>query len=56
MGRLATYGGQQVLFDDALASEINLFPEKLAWDAMPRLLPDKDGLYPIPTPGVTVTV
>jgi predicted dehydrogenase len=56
MGRMATYSGQQVLFDDAMNSEINLFPEKLAWDAPPKLLPDKDGLYPIPTPGVTVTV
>ncbi len=53
MGRLATYSGQQILLDDAMASEINLFPEKLAWDASPRVLPDKDGFYPIAIPGKT---
>ena len=56
MGRMATYGGTQVLWEDALASEINLFPEKLAWDALPKLLPDKDGFYPVAVPGKTVTV
>jgi hypothetical protein len=56
MGRMATYGGQQVLWDDAVASEINLFPDKLAWDATPKLLPGKDGMYPCAIPGTTVTV
>jgi hypothetical protein len=54
MGRMATYSGQVVTWDDALNSELNTFPEKLAWDAMPRDLPDKDGFYAIPMPGKTV--
>ena len=53
---MATYGGQQVLFEDAMNSEIDLFPEKLAWDAKPRLLPNADGFYPVAVPGKTVTV
>jgi len=56
MGRMATYGGQQVLFDDAMGSEIDLFPSKLAWDAMPKVLPDANGFYPVAVPGTTVTV
>jgi myo-inositol 2-dehydrogenase / D-chiro-inositol 1-dehydrogenase len=55
-GRMATYGGQQVLWDDALESEINLFPDKLAWDAMPKVLPDADGFYPVAVPGRSVVV
>jgi predicted dehydrogenase len=56
MGRMATYSGQQVLFDDALNSEIDLFPAKLAWDAQPKLLPNADGSYPVAVPGKTVAV
>ncbi|MFM1943440.1 MAG: hypothetical protein RI897_2422 [Verrucomicrobiota bacterium] len=56
MGRMATYGGQQVLFDDAMNSEIDLFPAKLGWNEEPRLKPDADGLYPVAVPGKTVTV
>lgn len=56
MGRMATYSGKVVKWDEALNSQIDLFPEKLAWDAMPKVLPDKDGFYPIAVPGKTVTV
>jgi predicted dehydrogenase len=56
MGRMATYSGVQILWEDALNTEINLFPDKLAWDAQPKLLPDKDGFYPVAVPGKTVTV
>ena len=53
MGRMATYSGQMIIWEDALNSEINLMPDKLAWDAMPKVLPDKDGLYPMAVPGKT---
>jgi predicted dehydrogenase len=39
-----------------LATEIILAPEKLAWDAMPRVLPGPDGLYPCSVPGVTKVI
>ncbi|MCP3920425.1 MAG: Gfo/Idh/MocA family oxidoreductase [bacterium] len=53
LGRMATYSGQNVRWDDALKSEIGLVPEAYAWDAKPPTQPDESGLYPIPTPGVT---
>ena len=56
MGRMATYSGKVVKWDEALNSQIDLFPEKLAWDALPKSLPDKDGFYPIAVPGKTVAV
>jgi myo-inositol 2-dehydrogenase / D-chiro-inositol 1-dehydrogenase len=55
-GRLATYSGQQVMTEDVLESEIDLFPERLAWDATPKLLPGPDGFYPVAIPGVTEVV
>ncbi|MBD2751982.1 Gfo/Idh/MocA family protein [Spirosoma validum] len=56
MGRMATYSGKTVKWDEALNSQIDLFPDKLAWDAMPKSLPDKDGFYPIAVPGKTTAV
>ena len=51
MGRMATYSGKMIKWDEALNSNINLFPDKLAWDASPKVLPDADGLYPVAVPG-----
>ena len=51
MGRMATYSGQKIEWDEALASNLNYMPEKLAWDALPKSLPGPDGLYKIPMPG-----
>ncbi|TAE47337.1 MAG: twin-arginine translocation signal domain-containing protein [Bacteroidetes bacterium] len=56
MGRMATYSGQLIEWDKALASDINLMPPKLSWDAMPLVLPDKNGFYPVAIPGVTKAV
>ncbi|GAB3180321.1 Gfo/Idh/MocA family protein [Telluribacter humicola] len=56
MGRMATYSGKLVKWDDALNSNINLFPEKLAWDAMPKVLPGPDGYYPVAVPGKTQVI
>lgn len=53
LGRMATYSGELLTWEDAMKSNISLMPEKLAWDAMPQSLPDKDGFYTIPMPGVT---
>ena len=53
IGRMATYSGQIIEFDKALNSGISLQPEKYDWDALPPVLPDENGLYPIATPGVT---
>ncbi|MEX1136919.1 MAG: Gfo/Idh/MocA family oxidoreductase [Balneolales bacterium] len=53
MGRMATYSGKVIEWEKALNSNINLIPENLSWDANPPSLPDENGFYPIPTPGVT---
>lgn len=51
LGRMATYSGQKVKWEDALNSNINLMPDKFDWKAMPKTLPDSNGFYPIPVPG-----
>ncbi|RZK70391.1 MAG: dehydrogenase [Pedobacter sp.] len=56
IGRYATYSGQTIKWDDALKANNSLFPDKLAWDANPKLMPDANGLYPIPTPGQTKVI
>jgi myo-inositol 2-dehydrogenase / D-chiro-inositol 1-dehydrogenase len=56
MGRMSTYSGQVIEWEKALNSNISLFPEKLDWNAMPKVLPDKDGFYPIAVPGKTEVI
>ncbi|KLT65695.1 Gfo/Idh/MocA family protein [Pedobacter sp. BMA] len=53
IGRYATYSGQTIKWDEALAANNSLLPERFAWDANPQLMPDANGLYPIPMPGKT---
>jgi hypothetical protein len=52
LGRMATYSGQVVTWDDAVARGPNEMPKDLAFDADPRVLPDENGDYPVPVPGV----
>ncbi|MEM7306485.1 MAG: Gfo/Idh/MocA family oxidoreductase [Planctomycetota bacterium] len=52
-GRMATYSGKELKWDDALASNRSLSPATYAWDAEPPVMPDAEGRYPIPTPGQT---
>ncbi len=56
LGRMATYSGKVVKWDEALNSDLALVPEAYAWDANPPTVPDDNGRYPIPTPGVTRAV
>ncbi|MHB1177468.1 MAG: Gfo/Idh/MocA family protein [Daejeonella sp.] len=56
LGRYATYSGNVVKWDDAINSNINLMPDTLAWDALPKVLPDGDGLYPFAIPGKSKVV
>ncbi len=56
MGRMATYSGKMIEWDEALNSQIDLFPSSLAWDAMPKILPDSNGFYPVAVPGSTSVV
>jgi predicted dehydrogenase len=53
LGRMATYSGRVIEWDEAINSNLSLMPKRLAWDAPPPVLPDDHGRYPIPTPGIT---
>jgi len=52
LGRMATYSGNIVRWDDAVAKGPDEMPDQFAWDADPPSLPDENGQYPIPVPGV----
>ena len=51
LGRMATYSGKTVTWDQALGSELALVPKGYTWDSEPPTLPDKDLRYQIPMPG-----
>ena len=53
LGRMATYSGKLVKWDDAVKSELNYFPDRLAWNAEPKSKAGADGIYPCAIPGVT---
>jgi predicted dehydrogenase len=53
LGRMATYSGQVVEWDKALNSGLNLQPLTYDFNAAPPVLPNEDGYYPVPTPGLT---
>jgi myo-inositol 2-dehydrogenase/D-chiro-inositol 1-dehydrogenase len=56
MGRMATYTGQEITWEQALNSDLDTMPKALAWDADPGPKPGSDGLYPAPIPGETKSV
>lgn len=56
MGRMATYSGKAVKWDEALASEKVLTTDAETWTAAAPIAPLADGSYAIPMPGVTVVV
>jgi len=56
MGRMATYTGQEITWEQALNSGLDTMPKTLAWDADPGPKPGPDGMYPAPIPGETVAV
>lgn len=51
LGRYATYSGRQLNFEEALAADVDLMPEKFSFDADPPVLPDENGEYAIAVPG-----
>ena len=53
LGRMATYSGQEIKWDKGLASTKRMVPDssKLDWDVNPPVMPERDGLYPVPVPG-----
>ena len=53
MGRMATYSGKVITWDQAMNSDLQIMPESLDWNSNPPTMPDNNGIYPIPTPGIT---
>lgn len=56
MGRMATYSGKMLTWDDALNSQVKLVPDTFGWDDMPPAKPDKNGQYAVASPGSTTVV
>ncbi len=53
MGRMATYSGKVVTWDEAINSDLDLSPKVLAFDAAPPVKSNPDGLYACAVPGAT---
>jgi len=53
LGRMATYSGKVVSWDDAINSKLDLSPKRYTWDAEPQVKPGPNGLYACAVPGVT---
>ena len=56
LGRMATYSGKIVKWDDALHKGIDLSPASYDFAATPPVLADKNGYYPAAVPGVTEVI
>lgn len=53
LGRMATYSGQVIEWDQALNSGLNLQPKAYDWNALPPVVPNEEGYYAVAVPGVT---
>ena len=51
LGRMATYSGKLVSWDEAINAEDNMIPENPNWNSNPPSMPDENGKYKIPVPG-----
>jgi len=56
LGRMATYTGKEVSWEQALNSKLDTMPKVLAWDAEPPTKPGPDGMYQLPVPGKTPVI
>lgn len=56
LGRMATYSGKVINWDDAINSELRLVPEEMTWNSEPPTKPNSEGRYTIPIPGKTVVL
>jgi predicted dehydrogenase len=55
MGRMAAHTGQEIMYDDILKGQHEFAPDldKLTANSPAPLVADKDGKYPVPSPGIT---
>lgn len=52
MGRMATYTGKVITWEEAMNSKVVLAPDSFTWDTKPKSAPNAEGFYPIAMPGV----
>src|SRR4029078_10541635 len=55
-GRMCTYSGKELTWDEAINSNVTIMPKEYAFDATPPVLPHKDGNYQRALPGITKVV
>ncbi len=53
LGRMATYSGKKITWDEAMDFDHKLVPELHSFNDNAPVQPDKEGNYPIPVPGVS---
>jgi myo-inositol 2-dehydrogenase / D-chiro-inositol 1-dehydrogenase len=51
MGRMATYSGNIISWDQAINSKVELGPDNYSWDGKPQPTVGANGLYPMAMPG-----
>ena len=56
LGRMATYSGKVIEWEDAINSERSVMPKSFDWDAETPNKPGPDGIYPRAIPGKTQVV
>lgn len=56
LGRMATYSGKVVNWDEAMQSNLALVPDNLTWDSAAPVKPNAEGWYDIPTPGKSIVM
>ena len=56
LGRLATYSGKAVKWDDAMASKLSITTDAENWEAEAPVQPLAEGGYEIPVPGLTKVI
>ena len=53
LGRMCTYSGKKIEWEEAFNSKMVLVPEITSWDSKPPVMPDENGRYPVAMPGKT---
>lgn len=56
IGRMATYSGKVIKWDEAMQSNLDLAPDDLTWDSPAPVQPMADGLYKIAVPGESIVM
>ena len=56
LGRLATYSGKTITWEQAMASNLQIGTDAESWDAAPPISPQEDGSYQVAVPGTTKVI